>query len=205
MYACDRQTQTAMILLMKKWAVTLLVRARHGWNSSDNRVVPSVYVRLCLFTITMFCFENEAVNKDLSCLALHSVVQNKMLQHSYTTKKLVVTNSSPETTLWLHRGLQMSDVSGLYVNAKHVLCHNIMYELIPGSPPPFYFHQSEWRAWEQGYTPFLFPIMLYLNTQLSKVLFVCTSNSLPPQSHKNTISLSWNKTQDCYRRILNYL
>ena len=44
-----------------------------------------------------------------------------MLQHSYTTtkKQVVVTNSSPESTLWLLRGLHMSDVTGLYVNAKH--------------------------------------------------------------------------------------
>ena len=93
--------------------------------------VPSVYIRLCLFTITIFCFENEAVKKDFSCLALHSVIQNKMLQHSYT---------------------------------------------VSGEPR------------NKG-TPFLLPIMLYLNTQLSKVLFVCTalSNSLPPQSHKDTI------------------
>ena len=160
-----------------------------------------MYIRHCLFTITMFCFENEAVKKNFSCLALHSVVQNKMLQHSYTTtKKLVVTNSSPESTLWLLRGLHMSDVTGLYVNAKHASCHNTTCELIADSP--FYFHHSEGRAWKQGY-----PLPSLYNVELSKVHFVCTalSNSLL----NLTKTLFWNKNsvqiQYCYRHILNYL
>ena len=76
----------------------------------------------------------------------------------------------------------MSDVTGLYVNAKHASCHDITCELIPDSP--FYFHHSEGRAWEQGY-----PLPSLYNVQLSKVHFVCTalSNSLLPQSHKDTI------------------
>ena len=35
----------------------LLVRLRHG---SDNREVPSIQVRLCLFPVTMFCFDKIA-------------------------------------------------------------------------------------------------------------------------------------------------
>ena len=40
--------------------VTLLVRPQHSLNSSDGGVVPSVKVRLCLVTVTMFHLERKA-------------------------------------------------------------------------------------------------------------------------------------------------
>ena len=118
-----------------------------------------------------------------------------MLQHIATQqqqqkKKVVVTNSSAKSTLWLLHGLHMSDVSGLYVNAKHASCHNIMRALIPGSPSPFYFHQSEEREPGNKATPFLLPIIIIISKYTIVQGTLCMhslSNSLPPQSHKDTI------------------
>ena len=140
------------------WAATLLVIPRHGWNSSNNGEVPSLYIRLCLFTISMFCFENKAV-KDFSCLVLHSVIQNKMIQHSNTTKK-----SCNKPFTWEYFvATSWSSHEWRFRFIKHASC-NITCELIPGSPPPFYFHQSEGRSWEQGY-PLPSPISKYTIVQ----------------------------------------
>ena len=65
----DRLTRIATILLLKKLAATSLIRPQHGSNSSDGRQVPSVLVRLCLFTVAMFHFEkccHNAMEKDFS-------------------------------------------------------------------------------------------------------------------------------------------
>ena len=59
----------------------MLVRPRHGLNSSNGREIPSVEVRLYRFTVTMVRFEkycHEAMKKDFTWLALHSDVQNKI-------------------------------------------------------------------------------------------------------------------------------
>ena len=95
--------------------------------------------------------------------------------------------------MWLHRGLHMSDVSGLYVNAKHASCHNIMRALIPGSPPPFYFHQSEGRAWEQGYPlPSPYNVISKYTIVQGTLCMPSLLNSLPP--HKDTIRFPLTKT-----------
>ena len=136
----------------------------------------------------------------LQHIAIHNNNNNK--------KKVVVTNSSAKSTLWLLCGLHMSDVSGLYVNAKHVSCHNIMHALIPGSPPPFYFHQSEGRAWEQGY-PLPSPYSVICKYTIVQ------GDSLYAQPYRIAFTLNLTKTQfwnknsvqmhDWYRHILNYL
>ena len=47
-------------LLLKNWAATSLVRLQHGLNSSNGEV-PSVEVRLYLFTLTMVHLKNIAM------------------------------------------------------------------------------------------------------------------------------------------------
>ena len=66
---CSHVIGRLNITALKNRAATALVRPQHGLNSSDGREVPSVEVRLYLFTVTMARFEkhcHEAMEKDLT-------------------------------------------------------------------------------------------------------------------------------------------
>ena len=113
----------------------------------------------------------------------------------HNKKRVVTTKKWPKSALWLLCSLHMSNIlnGSMFMQSagRATISHAKWYQ---GSPLLFFYFVRMRKELGNDATPFLLPTMWYLNTQLSKVLFVSHAyQTVYPPSPLMSQILFWNK------------